>query len=107
MLVAVEDETLMGMVVGQRITGIGNEYFYVHDIVIHENARGRGLGTTLMQEIIGRAQAKWPEIVRIQLTSRPQRGTGPFFEKCGFRPRTEEAGDPTVVYVKDRKDYTS
>lgn len=107
MFVAVKDNVLMGMVIGQRVLGIGNDYFYIHDIVVSPDARGEGLGTKLMEAIVEGAENKWTDVVRIQLTSRPSRGTSSFFQKCGFRPRTKETGDETVVYVKDLGDYTS
>lgn len=107
MLVCVEGEGLLGMTLAQRVTGINNSYIYIHDVVIDAHARGCGIGTKLITTLIDSAQKRWPEAVRVQLTSRPSRGTGPFFDKLGFRPRTEESGDPTVVYVKDVGDYVS
>jgi ribosomal protein S18 acetylase RimI-like enzyme len=107
MLIAVAEGELMGEILGQRVIGISNMYFYIHDLVVSEAARGQGLGTQLLSELLTRAKDTWPEIVRVQCTSRPSRNTGPFFIKNGFRPRTKEAGDETIVYVKDFEGYTS
>jgi GNAT superfamily N-acetyltransferase len=107
MLVACESDTLMGMIVGQRVVGIGNEYFYVHDIVVSEASRGTGIGSRLMDTLITQAKTMWPEIVRVQCTSRTSRGTRPFFEKNGFKARTKENDDETIVYVKDFAGYIS
>ncbi|MFT5036541.1 MAG: ribosomal protein S18 acetylase RimI-like enzyme [Candidatus Azotimanducaceae bacterium] len=107
MSVAVEGEKLVGMTVGQRVTGIANAYMYVQDLVVDPGARGGGVGTQLVEKILSESKEKWPEVVRVQLTSRPSRGAGPFFQKLGFRPRTKEADDETIVYVKDLDGYTS
>lgn len=102
-----DDIELVGMVLAQRVTGINNSYMYIHDIVVDPEARGGGIGGKLMEAVMDGGAKKWPEVVRIQLTSRPSRGTGPFFQTHGFRARTKETGDETVVYVKDIGDYKS
>lgn len=107
MLIAVENNELIGEVLGQRVVGISNSYFYLHDLVVGESARGKGVGSQLLSLLLTQAKETWPGIVRAQCTSRPSRGTGPFFEKMGFRPRTKEGGDETIVYVKDFDGYTS
>lgn len=107
MFLAVKDGALVGMTVGQRVTGINNEYMYIHDVVVDTTIRGAGIGSGLVTALLEAGQKKWPEIVRFQLTSRPSRGTAPFFMKFGFRARTKESGDETIVYVKDVGDYAS
>ena len=107
MLLAVQDDDLKGMTIAQKITGISNSYIYIHDIVVAEDQRGKGVGSNIIIKLMAESQKKWPEAVKFQLTSRPSRGTGPFFQKLGFRPRTKEAGDETIVYVKDLGDYKS
>lgn len=107
MLICVEDGKLLGMTLGQRVTGIANTYMYIHDVVVDEEIRGRGIGSKLVSKLLKDGEEKWPDVVRFQLTSRPSRGAGPFFQKFGFRPRTKEAGDETIVYVKDLGDYRS
>jgi len=107
MFLAVEDDTLLGMTLGQRVTGINNSYMYIHDVVVGAGVRGGGVGSKLVTLLLEAGKQKWPEIVRFQLTSRPSRGTGPFFAKFGFRARTKESGDETIVYVRDIGEYTS
>ncbi len=107
MLIAVSEGELVGEVLGQRVIGIANMYFYIHDLVVSETVRGQGLGKQLLTELLERCKTTWPEIVRVQCTSRPSRGTGPFFEKNGFRARTKENDDETIVYVKDFDGYIS
>jgi ribosomal protein S18 acetylase RimI-like enzyme len=107
MFLCLDDDQLLGMIVGQRVTGINTSYFYIHDVVVSPEARGGGIGSKLMQTLMDAAGQEWPEIVRMQLTSRPSRGTGPFFQKFGFRARTKENDDETIVYVKDLGNYHS
>ncbi len=107
MLLAVEDDQLLGMVVGQRVVGIGNEYFYINDIVVDPNSQGKGIGSLLMESLQEKALLRFPNVVRFQLTSRPSRGTASFFMKFGYRARTAESGDETTVYVKDLGSYHS
>ena len=108
MMICLKDEQeLAGMVLAQKVTGINNSYMYIHDIVVDPEIRGGGIGGRLMEAVMEGGGQKWSEIVRIQLTSRPSRGTGPFFQKHGFRPRTKESGDETIVYVRDIGDYKS
>jgi len=107
MFLAMDNEQLIGMAIGQRVTGINNSYMYIHDVVVDPNTRGGGVGSQLMEKLMEAGKQQWPEIVRIQLTSRPSRGTSTFFEKLGFRARTKESGDETIVYVMDLGNYNS
>jgi ribosomal protein S18 acetylase RimI-like enzyme len=107
MLLCIEEDALLGMAVCQKVTGINNAYVYFHDLVVDTSYRGKGTGSKLIEELMRLSAEKYPEAVRFQLTSRPSRGTGPFFEKHGFKPRTKESGDETIVYVKNIGDYTS
>lgn len=107
MLVCIEEAKLIGMTLGQRVTGINNSYMYIHDVVVNPDIRGGGVGSKLVTALMNAGKEKWPEIVRIQLTSRPSRGAAGFFQKLGFRPRTKESEDETVVYVIDLDEYSS
>jgi GNAT superfamily N-acetyltransferase len=74
---------------------------YVNTVVVDEKYRGHGLGSTLLSEAEKRAKERWPNLQVIRLTSSPTRGTQGFYLRLGYRMRTKEAGDETIVYVKD------
>lgn len=74
---------------------------YVNTVVIDETYRGQGLGKVLMDELEKRAKERWQQLEKFTLTSSPQKGTQGFYLKLGYRMRTKEAGDETIVYVKD------
>ncbi len=74
---------------------------YVNTVVIDEKYRGQGLGTHLMNELEQRAAKRWNKIQTFGLTSAPSKGTQGFYLRLGYRQRTKEAGDETIVYIKD------
>lgn len=74
---------------------------YINTVVVDEKYRGKGLGTHLMNELEMRAKERWSTIRTFGLTSAPQKGTQGFYLRLGYRMRTKEAGDETIVYVKD------
>lgn len=74
---------------------------YINTVVVDEIYRGQGLGSTLMNELERRAKERWNTIRTFGLTSAPQKGTQGFYLRLGYRMRTKEAGDETIVYVKD------
>jgi GNAT superfamily N-acetyltransferase len=74
---------------------------YINSVVVDEAYRGQGLGKLLMEELHTRVKARWPEVLKYTLTSSPQKGTQGFYLKLGYRMRTKEEGDETIVYIKD------
>lgn len=80
---------------------------YVNAVVIDKNARGKGTGTILMNQLIASAKKRWPKVRKVMLTSGPRRGARTFYERLGFVPRVPENDNETIVYVKDIGDYSS
>lgn len=74
---------------------------YINTVVVDEAYRGQGLGTLLMNELEKRAKKRWNNLQAFSLTSSPERGTQGFYVRLGYRMRTKEAGDETIVYLKD------
>jgi len=74
---------------------------YINTVVVDEKYRGNGLGKVLMDELERRAAERWPQLEKFTLTSSPQKGTQGFYLRLGYRMRTKEEGDETIVYVKD------
>lgn len=84
-----EDE---GQVVGYVYAGIEpiswkelrDECGYVHDIVVDDSRRGRGVGTALMEAAL--AWMRERGLPRVVLsTAQPNRGAQHLFERLGFR----------------------
>lgn len=74
---------------------------YINNVVVNATYRGQGLGALLMEELERQSKARWPQLRKFMLTSSPQKGTQGFYLKLGYRMRTKEAGDETIVYVKE------
>jgi len=73
---------------------------YINAVIVDEKYRGHGFGKILMDELERRAKERWPNLEKYILTSSPKKGTQGFYLKLGYRMRTKEAGDETIVYVK-------
>jgi GNAT superfamily N-acetyltransferase len=74
---------------------------YINNVVVDAKYRGQGLGATLMEELEKRSRERWSKLRKFMLTSSPKKGTQGFYLKLGYRMRTKEAGDETIVYVKE------
>jgi ribosomal protein S18 acetylase RimI-like enzyme len=65
---------------------------WIHDVVVDEAARGRGIGEALTQDALRRAREAG--VARVSLTSRPHRAAAHrLYERLGFAPHE------TNVYV--------
>jgi ribosomal protein S18 acetylase RimI-like enzyme len=92
LLVALEDDDVLGMLtlVLYRVpTGIRG---WIHDVVVDEAARGRGVGGELTAEALRLAEEAGA--VSVELTTRPQRAeANRLYRRLGFERRE------TNVYV--------
>lgn len=70
----------------------------VGPIAIDKDSTPRGHGTPLMEAAIEYVKTHFPELRRIDLTNRPSHDLSTWYEKFGFKGRTEKNGDPTIVY---------
>lgn len=77
--------------------------FLIHDVVVDLASRGQGVGYVLWQYLEGELRRRWRSnsSIRLLLTNSPRRGNSEFYRALGFRSRTWEEGDPTVVWIKD------
>lgn len=57
-----------------------------------------GWGTPLMEAVIAYSKEHFPAVRRIDLTNRPDHDHSAWYQKFGFKPRTEATGDPSVIF---------
>lgn len=85
-VVAEDDGLLVGL---GRVVGDGGLYFYVQDVMVHPSFQGKGLGTQLMQRVMGYIGAEAPPGAFVGLMA--SQGLGSFYASFGFHPREPDA----------------
>lgn len=85
-VVAVEHYTVIGF---GRVIGDGGLYFYIQDLIIHPDFQAKGLGNSLMKELMGyiTINAKSGAFVGIMAA----KGLEKYYERFGFKARDEDA----------------
>jgi len=85
-VIAVEHDTVIGF---GRVIGDGGLYFYIQDLIIHPQFQNRGLGKSLMKELMGyiTTNAKSDAFVGLMAA----KGLEKYYELFGFRARDEDA----------------
>jgi ribosomal protein S18 acetylase RimI-like enzyme len=87
-VVAELDGACVGMA---RVIGDGAQFFYVMDVAVRPDLQGGGIGTALMNEVVGYLQEHAPEHALIGLFTGANRSS--FYERFGFRgPETSLYG---------------
>ncbi len=74
-----DEGELLGLV---RVVGDGVLTFYVADVMVHPDARGRGVGDELMERLVDYLRANAAEGATIALV--PLHGRESFYERHGF-----------------------
>ena len=77
-LAAYEDGALVGLI---RVVGDGQTIVFVQDILVHPSCQRRGIGTTLLKEVLKR----YSHVRQIELTTDDTPKTRAFYESVGFR----------------------
>ena len=81
-LVAVEDEKIVGMASICFIDPLSHLSARIEDVVVDKHCRGRGIANRLMNGLIAIARDR--DAVYIELTSKPERNTTNFYTRLGF-----------------------
>lgn len=72
-----------------RIIGDGGLYFYIQDVIVHKNFRGKGLGRMVMEKLeVWLAQHARPNAFIGLMAAEGVRG---IYEKFGYRVRQDNA----------------
>ena len=84
-VVAVEHDTVIGF---GRIIGDGGLYFYIQDLIIHPDYQSKGLGKSLMKELMGyiTANAKSGAFIGLMAAKWLEK----YYDRFGFKARDED-----------------
>ena len=74
-----------------RIIGDGIIYLYIHDIMVHPNYQGQGIGKQIMEKLVSKINEIKKENPYLREYLGASLGKEEFYKKCGFITR-EEAG---------------
>lgn len=83
-LLAIDDNRVVGCA---RVIGDGALYFYVQDMLVDADYRGRGIGTRLMQELLAWLRRHAGRGAFIGLMA--ARDAEPFYRRFGFEARPD------------------
>ena len=85
-VVAIQENSVVGF---GRVIGDGGLYFYIQDLIVHPDFQTRGLGKSLMNELMGYiiTHAKSGAFVGLMAA----KGLEAFYERFGFKAREEDA----------------
>jgi len=85
-VVAVKNGTVVGV---GRVIGDEGLYYYIQDLIIHPELQAKGLGTSLMKELMGyiMANAKSGAFVGLMVA----KGLEKYHNQFGFKARDEDA----------------
>lgn len=91
-LVAIENSEVVGI---GRIVGDGGLYFYIQDLIVHPEYQNKGLGKTLINELLHyiKANAKQGAFVGLMAA----KGHKKYYEQFGFKARDADA--PGMYHV--------
>ncbi len=78
-VVALHEEAVIGMA---RVVGDGAMFFYIQDVVVTPAYQGRGVGTLLLERVMGYLKDAAPEKAFIGLFA--AEGKHPYYERFGF-----------------------
>lgn len=83
MVVAQDDDAIIGMATLYIVVKVGKRVGYVEDVVVDSRYRGQGLGKKIMEEII--AEARNRKLTDLFLTSNAARdAANNLYQKLGF-----------------------
>jgi GNAT superfamily N-acetyltransferase len=81
-VVALHEDAVIGMA---RVVGDGAMFFYIQDVVVAPVHQGRGVGTLLLERVMGYLKGAAPEKAFIGLFA--AEGTLPYYARFGFAVR--------------------
>jgi ribosomal-protein-alanine N-acetyltransferase len=97
-LVAVRDDAVVGYIVADRTPNHGRDIGHIKDLAVHPDARGEGIGRTLLRSGLVRLRATGVAVVRLEVreSNDPARS---LYADEGFEPIRRVGG-----YYRDGED---
>lgn len=89
------DGGLLGLV---RVVGDGVLTFYVADLMVHPDARGRGVGDELMKRLVGYLRANAAQGATVALV--PLSGRESFYERHGFSAAPRKVFGEAMLWLE-------
>ena len=86
-MTAREGETVVGFA---RVSGDGDRYYYLQDVVVSPDRQGTGIGSTMVEHLLEWIAANVRHVATISLEAAP--GREDFYRTWGFRPVTGSRG---------------
>lgn len=102
---AVDEETVVGYVVADTVTGHGGTIGHVKDLAVRPDRRGEGIGRTLLTRALSRLAAQGVDTVKLEVRE-SNRAARSLYEEFGFDlhhvvPAYYDDGEDAFVLVKD------
>jgi ribosomal-protein-alanine N-acetyltransferase len=97
-LVAERADAVVGFVVADRTPNHGRDIGHIKDLAVHPDARGEGIGRTLLRSALARLRARGVAVTRLEV----RKGNGParsLYADEGFKPVRRVGG-----YYRDGED---
>lgn len=90
-----DDGRLVGLV---RVIGDGILSFYVSDVMVHEESRGRGVGNELMKRLLDYLRTHAAPGATVAVV--PLRGRESFYEEHGFAHAPKEIFGDSMLWLE-------
>ena len=80
-----------------RIIGDGIVYLHIHDVIVHPNYQGQGIGKQIVQKLIEKINELKKENPYLRAYLGASLGKEDFYKKCGFITREEAGLGPAMI----------
>ena len=80
-----------------RIIGDGIVYLHIHDVIVHPNYQGQGIGKQIVQKLIEKINELKKENPYLRAYLGSSLGKEDFYKKCGFITRKEAGLGPAMI----------
>lgn len=100
-----EAGAVLGYVVADAVPNHGRPLGHIKDIAVHENHRGRGVGSRLLERALGVLDARGVRSVKLEVRETNGRAQS-LYSRYGFVhrrtvPRYYSDGEDALVFVRD------
>ncbi len=108
-LVAERDGVVVGYVVADSTPNFGRDIGHVKDLAVHPDARGEGIGRTLLGSALGRLRVRGAAVVKLEVRESNEAARSLYasegFEAIRRLPRYYPDGEDALVLVVDLEEW--